>query len=113
MRAIILKSICTVAALLLLQCAAISCSCSEENRKQETVSGKVKDKKAYRLGSEHAERLLEYAADEDALQDGLLAIRARISNIHSKLGAQPAADYERGFTDYVRTHNDSLARILF
>lgn len=113
MKSIILKSIFSAAALSLLQGAAVSCSCSEETPKQETVSGKVKDKKAYRLGGEHAQRLLEQAANEDSLQDGLLDIRARISNIHSKLGAQAAADYERGFTDYIRANNDSLARILF
>lgn len=113
MKSIVLKSIYSAATLLLLQGSAVSCSCSEKNAQQETVSGKVKDKKAYRLGGEHAERLLEYAAEEDALQDGLLDIKARISNIRSKLGAQSATDYERGFTDYIRSHNDSLARILF
>lgn len=94
----------------------LSCSCTGSNDNgtpSETVSEKVKDKKAYRLGEEHAERLLQYANNEDALQDGLLDIRARISNIRAKLGAQAAADYERGFTDYIRTNNDSLARILF
>ncbi len=92
----------------------LSCSFSENSGSHtETVSSKVKDKKAYHPGEEHAERLLQYANNEDALQDGLLDIRARISNIRSKLGAQAAADYERGFTDYIRTNNDSLARILF
>lgn len=92
----------------------MSCNCSGSSSfRSETVSGKVKDKKAYRLGQEHAERLLQYADNEDALQDGLLDIRARISNIDSKLGAQSATDYERGFTDYISANNDSLARILF
>ncbi len=92
----------------------LSCSFSENSGSHtETVSSKVKDKKAYHLGEEHAERLLQYANNEDALQDGLLDIRARISNIRSKLGTQAAADYERGFTDYIRTNHDSLARILF
>ncbi|MDE5988394.1 MAG: hypothetical protein K2H17_03245 [Duncaniella sp.] len=90
-----------------------SCGSSDETARQQTVSGKVKDKKAYHLGEEHACKLLEQVADEDAVQDELLEIRARISNIGSKLGAQAAADYERGFTDYIRANNDSLARLLF
>ena len=95
-------------------CPAIqSCSCSEKTVNHETVSDKVKDHKAYKLGGEHAARLLEHVEDEAAVQDGLLDVRARINNIHSKLGAQSSADYERGFTDYIRENCDSLALLLF
>lgn len=94
--------------------AVQSCSCSESpSPKQEKVSDKVQDKKAYALGQEHARGLLETVDSEDRTQDGLLEIRARISNIESKLGRQSAVDYERGFTDYVRANCDSLARIIF
>lgn len=48
-----------------------------------------------------------------ALQDALLDVRARITNIHDRLGAQASADYERGFTDYIKANDDSLARVLF
>ncbi|MCM1354906.1 MAG: hypothetical protein NC212_00700 [Staphylococcus sp.] len=93
-----------------------SCSrCSDivSSAKQEKVSVKVKDHKAYSLGEEHAQQLLMNADDEDKVQDNLLEIQARISNIRSKLGAQSAADYERGFTDYLKANNDSLAKIIF
>lgn len=91
----------------------VTTSCGDHAAQQQKVSKKVRDKKAYALGGEHAKKLLEYASDEDRIQDGLLETRARISNINSKLGAQSATDYERGFTDYIRQNNDSLARIIF
>lgn len=93
--------------------AVSSCGDDGQNPQQQKVSKRVRDKKAYALGGEHARKLLEYADDEGRVQDGLLDTRARISNINAKLGAQSAADYERGFTDYVRKNNDSLARIIF
>lgn len=73
----------------------------------------VKDKKAYALGEEHARQLILIADDEAAVQDKLLDIRARISNIQSHLGSQSANDYEAGFTDYLHLNSDSLARIIF
>lgn len=91
-----------------------SCGCSDSSgTRKEKVSDKVMDKKAYALGGEHARTLLETVDDEDRTQDGLLEIRARISNIESKIGRQSAVDYERGFTDYVKANCDSLARIIF
>lgn len=93
------------------------CSCNgsdnETDSAAEKVSGKVKDWKAYNLGADHAKKVIEIAHDESKLQDALLEVRARITNIHTKLGAQSAADYERGFTEEIRTEKDSLARIIF
>lgn len=89
------------------------CSGSPAGTRTERVSDRVRDKKAYALGGEHARTLLETVDDEDRTQDGLLEIRARISNIESKIGRQSAVDYERGFTDYVKANCDSLARIIF
>lgn len=77
------------------------------------VSGHVKDRKAYSLGQEHGERIVGVRSDEPALQDALLDVRARITNIHSRIGAQAAADYERGFVDYIKANDDSLAHVLF
>lgn len=92
------------------------CSCSrssDELNSQPKVAGKVLDWKAYNLGTEHAKEVIKIAHNESELQDALLDVRARISNINSKLGAQSATDYERGFTEYIRTEKDSLARIIF
>lgn len=95
---------------------ATSCGGNETDATKpvvQKVSSRVKDRKAYSLGEEHARVLLENADNEDYVQDGLLDIRARMSNIESNLGRQSAVDYERGFTDYVRKNCDSLARIIF
>ena len=51
--------------------------------------------------------------DEASLQDGLLDVRARITNINDRLGAQASADYERGFVDCITEEDDSLAKVLF
>ncbi|MCM1138786.1 MAG: hypothetical protein NC221_00180 [Duncaniella sp.] len=92
------------------------CSCNpttSQTVEGEKVSTKIEDWKAYNLGAEHAKEIILIAHDEDALQDALLEVRARITNIHTKLGAQSANDYERGFEECIRTEKDSLARIIF
>lgn len=90
-----------------------SCGGADNGKSAQKVSTKVHDREAYALGEKHAANLLKSADDEDSVQEGLLDIRARISNIESNLGRQSAVDYERGFTDYVRKNCDSLARIIF
>ena len=45
----------------------------------QKVSSRVKDRKAYSLGEEHARVLLENADNEDYVQVGLLDIRARMT----------------------------------
>ncbi|MDE6327316.1 MAG: hypothetical protein K2L91_02195 [Duncaniella sp.] len=90
--------------------ALTSCGDSTPSRK---VSQRVKDHDAYSLGERHAAALIEISSDEAAVQDRLLEIHARATNIGEKIGAQSAADYERGFTRYIQNHSDSLARLLF
>lgn len=111
------RSICAIVTALFISAVVavsfVSCSCSSSQPARQKVSAKVMDKKAYSLGEEHARRIIEIATDEDKVQDGLLEIRARMSNIESKLSRQSAVDYERGFTDYIRSNCDSLALILF
>lgn len=77
------------------------------------VSEKVRDHDAYELGQEHARVTIAVRFDESALQDRLLDVKARISNIDSKMGPQSAHDYETGFRDYINENCDSLARIIF
>ncbi|MCM1076806.1 MAG: hypothetical protein NC411_05555 [Bacteroides sp.] len=90
------------------------CSCSDESTpKSIRVSSRVIDRNAYELGEEHARLLLSNASDEDYVQENLLDVRSRMSNIESNFGRQSAVDYERGFTDHIRKNCDSLARIIF
>lgn len=77
------------------------------------VSRHVRDHKAYALGQEHGRKAIDLRSDEPALQDVLLDVRARMTNINDRLGAQASADYERGFVDYIKANDDSLARVLF
>lgn len=91
---------------------SLTCACTGEHHGQK-VTAKVRDKKAYALGEQHARETIAISDDEAALQDRLLDVRARISNISSKLGPQSAHDYEAGFTDRIKADCDSLARILF
>ncbi len=90
-----------------------SCERSGDNKPVQKVSRRVQDKEAYALGEQHARELLRHVANEDSVQEGLLDIRSRMSNIESSISRQSAVDYERGFTDYVRKNCDSLARIIF
>lgn len=79
----------------------------------EGVSRHVRDHKAYALGQEYGRKVVDLRDDEPSLQDALLDVRARITNIHDRLGAQASTDYERGFVDYIKANDDSLARVLF
>ncbi len=77
------------------------------------VSSRVRDRQAYNLGKDHAAEAVKLKDDPSALQDYLLEVRARMTNIGARVGRQAAVDYERGFTDGVTAANDSLARELF
>jgi len=103
-----------IIASLLLSAVMAGCSCSESTAEREKADdGRVRDKHAYALGQEHGAETVAIQDNQAELEDKLLDVRARITNISSKLGAQSARDYERGFTDYIRANSDSLARILF
>lgn len=88
-----------------------SCSCSTDGSSTH-VSSRVMDKDAYRLGEQHAREAIDLSGNETALQEKLLDIRARITNIRYNLGAQSAADYERGFTRYIKANSDTLTQLL-
>ncbi len=109
MRGRVTKGLLTAAAVAAVMLAAMAVSCGGS----DGVSRHVRDRKAYALGQEHGERAAGLRDNEAALQDALQDVRARITNIHDRLGAQASADYERGFTDYIKANDDSLARVLF
>ena len=100
-----------VVAVLLTASTLILGGCGNSDSK--TVSEKIKDKKAYNLGKKHGLDVIAIADDEGALQDALLEVRARITNISDRIGPQSAHDYETGFTDCIRENSDSLSGILF
>lgn len=109
-----MRKTASIIASVLLPAVLAGCSCSEAaHSATEVDSSRVRDKHAYALGQEHGAETVAIQDNQAELEDRLLDVRARISNISSKLGAQSAHDYERGFTDYIRANSDSLARILF
>lgn len=85
-----------------------ACSSSPSDK----VSAKIIDKEAYELGEQHAREAITLVDDEPALQELLLDVRARQTNIRMNLGAQAAADYERGFTRFIKANSDTLSKII-
>ncbi len=93
--------------LLLLSCVVLLFSCSSREKKAV-----YDNDEAYRLGQTQAERIIN-CTDEEALQDSLLEIRSRIYHIGINVGGEQAEEFEKGFIDYIRQNNDSLAQELF
>lgn len=90
--------------------AATGCSCDSET----TGPGhKVNDAEATAAGVEAARSVIAVASDENALSDRLLEVRSEIYDLSKSRGDIAADDFEKAFEDYIRQHNDSLARILF
>lgn len=93
------------------------CSCDRRDNAVEATPQSLPDgnpkSELYNLGARHASDMLIECGDTLAIQDYLLEIAARRSNIGARMGSQAAADYQAGFKDYILNHNDSLARILF
>lgn len=104
------KALFVTAVLLAITAGVTATSCGDD---RNSVSSHVRDRKAYSLGQEHASRIIGLRDDEPELQDALLDVRARITNINARIGAQASADYERGFVDYITEKDDSLAKVLF
>lgn len=67
----------------------------------------------YQLGQKHARELSQVATDTSRLNDCLLDINARITNIRNRIGAEAEQDYIRGLSDALRRDNPSLAATLF
>lgn len=108
-----LRGVKAAAMALTLAAAMAGCSGQPSGQAAEAPAQKVRDQEAYRMGQEDAAKLLLTVADEPATQDALLDARARITHIRVRVGEQAAVDYERGFTDKIRTDCDSLAAIIF
>lgn len=91
--------------LLLVALAAATLSCSSEERE--------KADSASRLGREHAQRVIDCKSDTLRMQYLLLEVRSREQLLRSN-GYQQAADtYVRAFEEYIKSNNDSLARLIF
>ncbi len=90
----------------------ISASGCGPGNSQKTIIIDQRDSGAYKLGMRHGKLLLEKDS-EDSIQDFLLDVRARETNIKARLRESAGDAYIEGFKDYITAHNDSMARILF
>lgn len=70
------------------------------------------DTSAWMLGSEHAADFVRECGDDDARGLRLLEIRARESNIRSRVGSSAADAYIDGFEYSLRQLSDSLASVI-
>lgn len=81
-------------------------SCSSGSRRSDNTA-------ARNLGERHAKELVEAGLSDAELQFRLLEIRSNETAIRED-GYNDAADaYIEAFTDYIKAHNDSLARVIF
>jgi len=67
----------------------------------------------YRLGLKHARELAAQVSDTTALNDCLLDINARLSNIQARIGNNAAQDYLHGLRDGLGQTAPSLAKAIF
>lgn len=92
--------------------SAMLSACSSGGGETKTVIA-PRDTAAYNRGMEDARRMLDDVRDEASLHDALLEVRSRETYIHDKIRPEAAEAYVEGFKDFIRAHNDSLARVLF
>lgn len=71
------------------------------------------DSTAWFLGEEHARALVRECRNDDERALRLLDVRARETNIRSRLGNTAANAYVGGFEYGLRAASDSLARVIF
>lgn len=71
------------------------------------------DSAPYKLGFKHAQELVRCGADTSRINDCLLDINARITNIRSRIGEDAAKQYTNGLRDYLRENDAALATLLF
>lgn len=70
------------------------------------------DTSAWYLGMEHAEFLVNGCHNDDERALMLLDVRARESNIRSRLGDNAADAYIKGFKHSLRLNSDSLSSVI-
>ncbi|MCM1110606.1 MAG: hypothetical protein NC336_05320 [Clostridium sp.] len=100
---------------ILLTAAALLCCGRSGNDSSGTARYRVapEDSVAFKLGEEHGRALIENSNDTSAIADGLLEIRARETDIRSRIRPSAADAYVAGFEQYIREHAPDLAAKLF
>lgn len=106
----------TVAATLIALAVSISVSAIKRYAADSTIPAEKvitgPDTVAWHLGVEHAAQLVTDCENDDERGLLLLDVRARETNIRSRLGNSAADAYIQGFEHELRQRSDSLARII-
>lgn len=105
-----MKHIIFIIAAALLLCA---CTCSTRKSFVNDISSQSdvapRDSDIYNMGRRHAAYLINHYFGTDSMGYKLLDIRARQSEIETKVDSCAADAYILGFTDYIRTNCPALA----
>jgi hypothetical protein len=86
---------------------------SSDNTNDADIKISSQDSAVYRLGRDHARRMLEQCATTDELRQELLDIRARETVIRSRMCPLSGDAYIQGVRHYIKEHGDTLADTLF
>ncbi len=94
------------------------CSCGKKTDDTQQITVEIPAdadtaSEAYRLGASHADELISTCDDNDSRHDYILEVRARMTNIETRIDAETAADYSAGFRDRLKERGDTLATVLF
>lgn len=92
--------------------AVISIFAGMASSSEQRDAAQATDSEAWALGRRHAAALVRECADDDQRALRLLDVRARETNIRSRIGDAAADDYIRGFEEGLRENSDSLARVI-
>lgn len=103
----------------------LACSCSSGSKTTpadeqstnrpplETVEIAPRDSDIFLMGQRHAAYMLDNSTRIDSIARQLLEVRARETEIESKVDRAAADAYIAGFTSYIRSENPELADSIF
>lgn len=105
---------------LLFSCLLAACLLSCNREKESSDSRNVdkteiapRDKDVYDMGRRHAAYIINHYSYSDSLAYQLLEIRARETELATRVDRQAADAYIAGFTQYVRSEAPELADSIF
>ncbi len=101
---------------LLIAGTLLSCSRHDNNPTGENIEKTEiapRDKDIYDMGRRHAAYIINHYSHTDSLAYQLLEIRARETELATRVDRQAAYAYIAGFTAYVRSEAPELADSIF
>lgn len=90
-----------------------SCSSGGDKTTEKVHNDPAQTVRAFQLGREDANALLDQCDTPQQLRLRLLDVRARITNIRTRVSPEAADDYVTGFRLALEERGDTLASTLF